>query len=738
MLAVNQRLNLGSLLTVVLACCLVVTSGCYASEVDATNSTSQDKTEKSNKEKPSDKDKDKAETKNSAQGFDIDKDPARPFKTRIRMPEFPKDTEWLNTAGPLRMRDLKGKFVIFDFWTYCCINCIHVLPVLKKIERKYPNEVVVIGVHSAKFETEKGSENITNAILRYEIEHPVINDAEHRIWDTFQIRSWPTMLLIDPTGHAVWMKPGETKFETLDEVLTKGIKYYREKKLLDDTPVRIEIALRKQKATPLRFPGKILADAENKRLFIADSNHNRIVICGVDGKLQEIIGAGTIGRKDGDYASAQFDHPQGMALHKNVLYVADTENHMLRKIDLAGKTVKTIAGTGVQSKSGFPGLDKLKSGDAFPDRWIGKPRETELNSPWALYVRNDELYIAMAGPHQIWKMPLNEKEIGPYAGNGREDIVDGELLPSRPYSLGFSSFAQPSGLTADEDWLYVADSEGSSIRAVPFDPKQEVKTVVGTAKLPFNRLFSFGDVDGKKADVKLQHALGVVYKKGKIYITDTYNHKIKVVDAETGETKTLAGTGKAGASDADGTFSEPAGITLMGNTLYVADTNNHLIRSVDIDSGKVKTIQIAGLVPPKKIKKLKPSFDKAITKTLPEAALTLKDGKASVNVKLELEIGWKVNKIAPMQFCVSNSENSKVISDETAGNVVTIEKPSKSLSFDLPLLKDAKGTLEIAGIIYYCQLGGEGICKAKSYRWKVPIKIAEGSSNTIELKQTVK
>jgi sugar lactone lactonase YvrE len=204
----------------------------------------------------------------------------------------------------------------------------------------------------------------------------------------------------------------------------------------------------------------------------------------------------------------------------------------------------------------------------------------------------------MAGPHQIWLMPLDESEIGPYAGNGREDIVDGPLLPAAPYELGYSSFAQPSGLAADGTWLYVADSEGSSIRAVPFDPQGRVTTIVGTSRLPEARLFTFGDRDGDRRTARLQHPIGVAYHDGIIYVADTYNDKIKAIDAANGTTRTVAGTGKPGYSDDQGTFDEPSGLAYAAGKLYVADTNNHLIRTVDLATSKVGTFTIDALAPP--------------------------------------------------------------------------------------------------------------------------------------------
>jgi sugar lactone lactonase YvrE len=333
-------------------------------------------------------------------------------------------------------------------------------------------------------------------------------------------------------------------------------------------------------------------------LFIADSNHNRIVIASLDGKLLDTIGSGAIGHQDGAYADAEFDHPQGMALHGNALYIADTENHLLRKVDLSAKTVTTIAGTGEQGRNAWPGLPENAPLAAFniqvPERFVGPPKTTPLNSPWALYVHGQDLYIAMAGPHQIWKMPLDESEIGPYAGNGREDIRDGALLPRVPYQRGFSSFAQPSGLTADKDWLYVADSEGSAIRAVPFDPTKEVQTIIGT----IGSLFTFGDVDGGSEEARLQHALGVVYHDGLLYVADTYNNKIKVLDPKAKTVRTLVATGTPAANDSPAAFDEPAGITYAAGKLYVADTNNHLIRTIDLKTKQVATLAIAGLQPP--------------------------------------------------------------------------------------------------------------------------------------------
>lgn len=662
---------------------------------------------------------------------------ANPFRRRIDLPDFPKGMQWLNVKQPLTKQDLKGKFVILDFWTYCCINCLHILPELKRLEQQYPNELVVIGVHSAKFDTEKDTENIRMAMLRHEIEHPVVNDADHKIWDNLGISSWPTMLLIDPEGKAVWGRSGEFKAAEVAEILDLAIPYYREAKLLNERPFPIDLV--KEQNLPLRFPGKVLAHEATGRLIISDSNHNRIVIATLDGKLLDVIGSGAIGRDDGDYKTATFDHPQGCALYNEMLYVADTENHLLRKVDLKAKKVTTIAGVGMQAKHPWPGLDETGMGD-LPDRFVGKPLQTALNSPWDLWVHDNDLYIAMAGPHQIWKMPLDESEIGPYAGNGREDIVDGPLLPKEPFDRDYSSFAQPSGLSSDGEWLFVADSEGSSIRAVPFDSTKEVRTVVGTAELPFGRLFEFGDVDGPKSKAKFQHCLGVTYVGGKLYVADTYNNKIREVDAKTGGVKTLAGKGRKGKgdSDKDGTFREPAGISHAKGKLYVADTNNHLIRTIDLASGKVGTLTIAGLAPPNapKVDK-KPAFKGAAQRKLEAASVKPEKSRVTLRVSLQVPQGWKINAEAPMSYWLDSARQSGPVDRSSFGRK-KLDKPAAEFDIALPVKGKGEDEVAVSLTYYYCEKGDEGLCKTGSVVFTVPITIADdGSEGPLKLTHVI-
>src|SRR5262245_4156834 len=437
-------------------------------------------------------------------------------RPKVRAPEITGGQGWLNTDKPLSLAALKGKIVLLDFWTYGCINCIHIIPDLKKLEAKYANQLVVIGVHSAKFQNEKETENIRRIILRYEIEHPVYNDSEYAVWQSYGVRAWPTQVLIDPAGYVVGGVSGEGNYDVIDQTIAKVAAEFRSKGQLNEEPLKLVLERAKVGDLPLAFPGKILADAKTDRLFIADSNHNRIVITKLDGTLVDTIGTGETGAANGAFDKASFYRPQGLALNGDSLYVADTENHLIRRIDLKSRTVETIAGTGQQSH------DYFKTGPA---------RTIALSSPWDLQLVGRTLYIAMAGPHQIWKLDLDKNEVSTFAGSGREARRDGTLLEA--------AFAQPSGITAVGNTLYVADSEANIIRAIDLEAGT-VKTIVG------GDLFEFGDEDSKGNDVRLQHPLGVLASGDRVLIADTYNHKIKQLNRTQQSVKTFLGSGKPG------------------------------------------------------------------------------------------------------------------------------------------------------------------------------------------------
>ncbi|QGJ71877.1 NHL repeat-containing protein 2 [Planctomycetales bacterium 10988] len=668
-----------------------------------------------------------------------------PFPNASPAPNFGSEVTWLNTAGPLELRDLKGKFVILDFWTYCCINCMHILPELKKLEHAYPESVVVIGVHSAKFEQEKDTESIRNAILRYDIEHPVINDAEMKVWRSFGCNSWPSLRVIDPEGNLVAGHSGEIEFEVLNNFLKRAIPYYRQAGKLNEKPLHFDVEkMRRRETSPLYYPGKVLADAKNDRLFIADSNHDRLVISSLDGQLQAIIGTGQPGLTDGNFETAQFHDPQGMALLGETLYVADTANHAIRKIDLKKQEVKTISGTGEQRRGPWPGVTQSLFGSTAKDGFYAEPKGMELNSPWDLLIHGDYMYIAMAGPHQIWRMDLEETEMGVYAGNGREDITDGPLVPERPYTTGYSSFAQPSGFATDGKWLYIADSEGSSIRAVPFDPEGEADTILGTDQLPGGRLFAFGDIDGKYPDARLQHPLGVAYHDGAIYIADTYNNKIKALDVKTQTVKTLFGSKESGDSDEPPRFFEPAGLDYAEGKLYIADTNNHLIRVIDLETKKVSTLAVEGLKPPKLPAKTPATVAAVESENAEQAqsvAVSVNNEKPEllIDLKLNLPKGFKINDLAPMQVRMEEAGTAGLVDTKRFQPVQRIQIPLDQITVSVPFeKKTGKTEIELTWDYFYCSKGKEGICKVGSATWTIPVELTDGSAEgSLQLTQQV-
>ncbi|QDV20276.1 Thiol-disulfide oxidoreductase YkuV [Gimesia panareensis] len=632
-------------------------------------------------------------------------DPAskNPFPNRPQAPSLDGGTEWLNTSGEITLKDLRGKVVLIDFWTYCCINCMHVLPDLAYLEKKYPNELVVIGCHSAKFDNEKETDNIRRAIQRYEIKHPVINDSNMTVWRKYGVRAWPSMVLIDPEGKYCGHLSGEGNRELLDKVLERVIAYHRAKGTLDETPVHFDLESAKLKPTPLKFPGKLLADAPHNRLFISDSNHNRIVISSLDGKLIDVIGSGQIGNKDGDYKTAAFDHPQGMALVGNTLYVADTENHLIRKIDLDQKQVSTFAGTGEQARYRSAG---------------GKLRESALNSPWALAEIDGVLYICMAGPHQIWSHKLGSDEIGVYAGSGREDIVNGPL--------DTSAFAQTSDITVDGDVFYVVDSEGSAVRKVD-TKKKTVSTIAGTSDLERGRsLFEFGDKDGVGMHARLQHPLGVLYDNGRLFIADTYNHKLKTEDLKTLEVKTFLGTGKDGNSLNPVEFSEPSGLAKVGNRLFVADTNNHRICVVNLDNDQVSEFKVQGLTPPELPKTSEDSFTAASADALTASAQKVAAGvPLAVTVTPKLSSGFKLSPLAPVKFSFKSADDPEITIARGKGTV-----KGNQVLLALPALKVPDGNYLLNLRFGYCRDGVGGLCKQHSAQWKVPVQTVAGEKNS--------
>ncbi len=604
-------------------------------------------------------------------------------------PDFPEGLEWLNTTQPVSLEQLRGKIVILDFWTFCCINCMHVLPELKRLEEKYAEEIVVVGVHSAKFTNEKDSEAIREAILRYEITHPVVNDNNLAIWQEYGIKAWPTFILLNPAGRVIGIHSGEGIFDLFDGVIAQAIKYFDENHQLSRRVINFNTEVMKKEKSLLNYPGKITADTSGLRLYFTDSNNNRILGVSTSGQIEIVIGSGMAGNQDGSFAEARFNRPQGVAIDGDVLYVADTENHTIRAANLANKTVTTIFGTGRQARA---------------DNVGGTSTTVALNSPWDLLAREGKLYIAMAGAHQIWEADLQSKEAKPFAGSGQEARIDGQLLES--------ALAQPSGITTDGKKVYFADSEVSSIRSADFGADGEVETIVG------KDLFEYGDVDGGAQTALLQHPLGVTYRGGLLHVADTYNHKIKVIDPARRTAKTLAGSGRRGLKDGTLTkaeFNEPSGLAFVGDKLYVADCNNHVIRVIDIKTQMASTLQLSnlGLL-------ARQTMDNYNGREIKLQPNKLKPGAGKISFALVLPEGYKLNEQAPF-FVDFKSSDTKAISFNATPKQITLNKATGE--FEIPVTGTSGSTVvTIETVVYFCKEGGT-TCLFDMIRARVPIEL---------------
>ncbi|MBZ5536152.1 MAG: redoxin domain-containing protein [Acidobacteriia bacterium] len=633
---------------------------------------------------------------------------------QIHAPDFGGAVAWLNVERPLTLEDLRGKVVLLDFWTYCCINCMHVIPDLKKLEVKYGSDLAVIGVHSAKFQNEKESGNIREAILRYEIEHPVINDANFAIWRRYGVRAWPTLVLIDPDGYVVGEVSGEGNYPALDRTIGQLVDQFKAAGKLNTKPLPLALEKYKQPPSVLSFPGKILASERLSRLFISDSNHNRILITTLDGKVVDVAGAGPEGRTDGDFAKATFHHPQGMSISESgdALWVADTENHSIRRLDLKKRSVETVAGTSVQAEWGAKG---------------GPALTTPLNSPWDLVVIKGKVYIAMAGSHQLWVLDPETKEVVPFAGSGAENIADG--------ALDKASLAQPSGITTDGNRLFFADSEVSSVRYADLGQPHQVHTLIGEG------LFEFGDQDGSYPDARLQHPLGVLYHDGKVLVADTYNHKIKRVDPEKKTVETLLGTGKPGlGDDSHPQFYEPGGLAIANDKLFIADTNNHAIRVADLKTKKVTTLQIYGFdelasTSPAAGDHSGSSFN--IRQSLASrSVLPGADGRLLVDLKLPE--GYHLNPLAPLSYQIKKINGDGVTFAESARKS-SLKDPK--LPIAIPFRSSpgqGKTEIEIAMTVYYCRTDNQGLCFIKSLDLTQPLEVsASAKGNDVPVSVTI-
>ncbi|HEX5772038.1 MAG TPA: NHL domain-containing thioredoxin family protein [Nocardioidaceae bacterium] len=594
-------------------------------------------------------------------------------RPRVRAPEL-RGRGWLNTDRPLTLADLRGRFVLADFWTFCCVNCLHVLDELRPLEEKYAGELVVIGVHSPKFVHEADPDALKAAVERYEVAHPVLDDPDLETWQAYTARAWPTLVLVDPEGYVVAQYAGEGHEHAIDaliadlreEHLAKGTLQPGDSPYVPPTP----------EPRDLRFPAKAIRLPDDGFL-VADAGHHQLVELAADGEtVVRRIGSGSRGSTDGE--APGFNEPNGLAalpadIAEQVGYdvvVADTVNHLLRGVDLATGTASTVAGDGTQ--------------------WMQGDGTSSLSSPWDVAWWRGRVWVAMAGIHQLWTFDPLTGQVEVAAGTTNEGLLDGPLPDAW--------FAQTSGLAADGDRLWIADSETSSLRYLGVSTssssstgEMRVHTVVGKG------LFDFGFQDGPAGDALLQHPLGVTtLPDGSVAVCDTYNGAVRRYDPGTGTLTTMA-------TD----LAEPSGALVDGDHLVVVESAAHRLTRIPLG----QAAHAAG-------------FSHTTQRPVTEVA----EGELELVVSFEPPPGQKVDdRFGPStQLLVSSTPPALLKEGEGRTTDLT-----RTLVID-PAVGD--GVLHIAARAASCDAhGGEGAaCRMHQQDWGVPIRVtADGDRRLV-------
>ena len=415
---------------------------------------------------------------------------------------------------------------------------------MRELEERFSEELAVIGVHSGKFIAERDTARIADAAQRLGVAHPVVNDRQFRIWRSYAVRAWPTIVVIDPQGYVLGMHAGEFTAAmvapTLERIIGEAGATLRRS--------RDAHAADPREPNALRYPGKVAV--AGKHIAIADSGNDRVIVGELDGagaRITRMFGT-TRGFRDG--TEPLFDHPQGILFDGDALLVADAFNHAIREIDLTSGMTRTIAGTGKQLRT------------------CADERAGALSSPWDLARAGDRVAIAMAGNHRLYMLDRNGANSHAVAGSGAEELHDGPLANA--------ALAQPMGICADESRIYFADAESSAVRVADVQAEGSVATLVGTG------LFDFGDVDGEGEQVRLQHPQGILrMADGRLLVVDSYNDALKWLEPASRRVTTWVRG-----------LHEPGGAALGDGVVYVADTNAHRIAIVSLDDGTVGTLSL--------------------------------------------------------------------------------------------------------------------------------------------------
>jgi len=440
---------------------------------------------------------------------------------------------------------------------------LHTIPLLRDLEQHFEDELLVIGVHSPKFTHEHDVSEVEDAIKRYDIRHPVINDSGRRLWDEYAIKAWPTLVLISTDGYIIGNYPGEPQADALRALIERSLP------IADVEAQAVAFASTTARgddlhASSYKYPSKIKrVPGEPPTWAMTDTGHHQVVWLDDRGTEIRRFGAGRSGFVDGTLNTGRFDGPEGLCCSGSTIYVADTRNHSIRYIDLESGRIATLVGTG-------------ERGAPLASYWT-KGIDAMLASPWDIELVGDRLFFANAGTHQLGELRLSNGGVRVAAGNGREGIRNG---PAHQAHL-----AQPSGLAYDitAQLLYFVDSETSAVRSLDLR-NNWVDSLLGLG------LFVFGDVEGSFDEARMQHPLGIALCRNKLYVADTYNNSIKVLDPERRDVIRLDSGQYECQDPLCILMSEPAGVACVNeHRLLVVDTNNHRVVEYDLQKQSSET-----------------------------------------------------------------------------------------------------------------------------------------------------
>jgi thiol-disulfide isomerase/thioredoxin len=608
----------------------------------------------------------------------------------VKKLSVPQSEKWLNVSRPLEASDLKGHLILLDFWSYSCVSCIQTLPEIKKLEDQFGSKLTVIGVHSGQFANEKDLAAIKKAVLRYDISYPVINDSDLKIWNSFEVKALPTLILINTHGKVVQTYVGESDVEKIKADVKKLISKYKFQ--INRQPLPVLPEKYNSIGNVLSFPSKLeyAADFKYKKrqlpaIFISNSGQNNIVVSSLSGEIITKIGSGQKGLEDGSFDVASFNAPQGMTYKNGKLYVADFGNNAIREIDFKEGKVTTLVGLGLRGE--------IIERDS-------EAKDTNLAAPTDVKFFRENLAIANSGTHQILSYNFKNQTIAVLAGNGSKGVEDGKYPEN--------SLAQTSGLSVFARKLYFVDAASSALRVL--DESGEVQTLIG------GNLTKSGHANGTKQSALMQHPLGLLVDDTGAYISDSYNHKIRKYDFSSKQISDLVGKKRGknlgGANTTE--FDEPEGIIAVLDRFYLADTNNNRILVLSRGNFSSESLNV---MPPLKLPR--EGFLEYLPNLQKAEEAKVKD-EAEIVIKIDLKDGWKINEEGPS--FVNLLELSK---DDKANLVASFDwNAVKEKTMKLPKLKSGKDYI-LQGSIYYCQNKQNALCYIKSIEQKIVVNSSE-------------